>query len=118
MKILCVCHAGHVRSVTLAAILKADHGMDAISAGVWGNNHATIDMLCAWADRIYPVNTDECLTELPPQWTHKVTVFPIGPDSYGHPWHPELVQKIRRLLREDPAWLAPMAALPDEVESP
>jgi len=81
MKILCVCKMGNVRSVTAARILKA-RGHDALAAGLHRNSLDTLEMLSEWADLILNMNDM------------------VGPDKWHKAMHPDLVKKIKKILKE------------------
>ena len=54
MKILVCCDQGNNRSVVIAHQLKY-WGHDVLSCGLSTNDRPTIDMLCAWSDRVIVV---------------------------------------------------------------
>ena len=99
MKVLCVCHAGYVRSAATAMILK-DRGFDAIAVGVNHASSETLDTLGNWADKIL-------LAEPSMIWkfnaNHHGKVernFTIGEDEWGNPSHKELWKLIYNQLPE------------------
>lgn len=95
-RILCVCNGGNCRSVALAEVLKGVYGKEAIAAGTFWIGVESMAELCRWADLILPVEPKEA--SLPerdlirwrasPIWldefAHKRTIFPLGPDVWGH----------------------------------
>jgi cephalosporin hydroxylase len=90
LKMLAICEGGNVRSVGLAYVLK-DHGQDAVAAGWRFSSPETLAMLCAWADRIF-VMQGEFADRVPLEHRPKVVVADVGPDRYGTPFHPELIE--------------------------
>jgi predicted protein tyrosine phosphatase len=99
MKVLCVCHAGYVRSAATAMILK-NRGFDAIAVGV---NHAspeTLKMLGEWADRIL-LAEPSMIWKLNASHHGKVErSFTIGEDEWGNPSDRDLWKLIYNNLPE------------------
>jgi hypothetical protein len=89
MKVLCVCHAGYVRSAATAMILKM-RGFDAIAVGV---NHAspeTLETMGEWADKILLAEPNMEF-KFPPTVRGKIEQdFTIGEDEWGNPSAHEL----------------------------
>lgn len=92
MRILCVCLAGVVRSVCAAWHFKA-LGHDALACGIHYNEPDTIEMLSAWADRIV-VMQPEYADAIPKQFSNKIKVLDVGPDTVGPQFSDELRMKI------------------------
>lgn len=92
MKFLCICWAGHSRSVTLA---RAFHfwGHNAVAIGLCSSGPELMRTLCEWADVICPVQ-GYFVDGIPREYHGKVTNhFDIGGDVWGVPYHP-VMQKI------------------------
>ncbi len=87
LKILCVCHQGRVRSVTLANLLKWKFRHDILVAGSNSNYEETLLMLYRWADLIFV--TDNRIW-IDPNFTHKVVDFNVGPDRWLVPGNRDL----------------------------
>lgn len=83
-KILCVCQGGNSRSVHLAYLLKYRYGVDAIACGWEGNEPATVEMLCEWAERIIVVEAF-MKPKVNEEFQHKVRIFDVGPDRFFQP---------------------------------
>lgn len=100
MKVLVVCEGALVRSVIIAALLKFEHGHDALAASLRYNTPDTLRMLRNWADRVIVVEpwmrdvlyppTEEDNTFREACW-----VWDLGPDRWGTPIHPELQALVR-----------------------
>lgn len=96
MKILVVCDEGNNRSVTLAHQLKyLDH--DVLTAGLKRNSPETIDLLCAWADKIITTDIDQ---HIPTEYQYKTELWHIGPDNYPRPFNKELLAIVRTLIEQ------------------
>lgn len=99
MKVLCVCHAGYVRSAATAMILKM-RGFDAIAVGV---NHAspeTLKMMGEWADKIL-IAEPSMAWSFPPDLRGKIEdSFTIGEDDWGNPSDKQLWKLIYNRLPE------------------
>lgn len=89
-KFLTVCEGGNVRSVSLAFLLK-NNGQDAVAASWRWNSPETLALLCEWADYVY-VMQDEFKEKIPERFRDKVGIADVGPDRFGNPLHPELIQ--------------------------
>lgn len=92
MKFLCICWAGHSRSVTLA---RAFHlwGHHAVAIGLCSSGPELMRTLCEWADVICPLQ-GYFVEGIPKEYHGKVTThFDIGGDVWGVPYHPAM-QKI------------------------
>lgn len=96
MKVLVVCDEGNNRSVTIAGQLKYWYH-DVLTAGLARNSPETIKMLCDWADRIIITHTNQ---PIPPDFSEKVQLWNLGPDTYPRPFNPNLLQKVRTLMQE------------------
>lgn len=94
-KILCICDAGAVRSVTLAWVLRTmrhKYNADSIAVSIRLSDE-TLDVTYRWADKIFPV-TEGLYDRVPIEYLDKTTVVPIGDDVWKQSLHPELVQWI------------------------
>jgi predicted protein tyrosine phosphatase len=102
MKILCVCEGGSNRSVGLTNLLKDNpvQNHDAVAVGWRFNDFDTLAMLCAWA-QIIVVMEPYMVEKIPPACKDKIKVCDVGPDIYGHPKHPELIQKAVNWMRAE-----------------
>lgn len=101
MKILTVCRAGLVRSVALADVLKLHfEETDVLPCGIHFNSYDTLQMLFHWADRII-VMEDRYKLGIGEQWLYKTHVCEVGPDTYGTPKKPELIDKVWNWAREN-----------------
>lgn len=94
-KILCVCHHGNVRSVTMAFEFKK-LGFDALSCGVQKNDSDTMKMLCEWADHIL-LTSQVIYQYMPKGYDEKTSFINIDIDKWGQPGVPYL----KRLVREE-----------------
>lgn len=83
-KILCVCQGGNSRSVHLAYVLKYRYGVDALACGWEGNEPATVEMLCEWAERIIVVE-EFMIEKIADKHQPKVRCFDVGPDRFFQP---------------------------------
>lgn len=86
MKFLCICWAGHSRSVTLA---RAFHfwGHNAVAIGLCSSGPDLMNVLCEWADVICPLQ-GYFIEGIPEQFHGKVTKhFDIGGDIWGFLTH-------------------------------
>lgn len=92
MKFLCVCWAGHSRSVTLT---RAFHlwGHNAVAIGLCSSGPDLMNVLCEWADVVCPLQ-GYFIDGIPKEFHKKVTKhFDIGEDIWGVPYTPAM-QKI------------------------
>jgi predicted protein tyrosine phosphatase len=94
-KVLCVCEGGSNRSVCATNLLKdgCAHGHDALAVGWRFNDSDTLAMLCMWA-QIIIVMEPYMVEKIPPVFKGKIKVCDVGPDVYGHPKHPALINKV------------------------
>ena len=99
MKVLTICSAGTVRSVSLAHVLKSRYGIDAIPAGHDLNSQETLDMLSDWADKII-VMQPKYAAGLPMRNAHKIIKVDVGTDIWGSALHPDLLRKTTRIARD------------------
>lgn len=101
MKILTICRAGLVRSVSLADVLKLHfYETDVLPVGIDFNSAATLHMLYEWADRIV-VMEEHYRKKIPEQYHSKVLVCEVGPDTYGSSKHPSLINKVFSWARDN-----------------
>lgn len=101
MKILTVCRAGLVRSVSLADVLKLHfEPTDVIPIGIDFNDSETKVLLYEWADKIV-VMEEHYLDKIPLEFREKTLVCEVGPDTYGHSKNPELIDKVFTWTREN-----------------
>lgn len=92
MKIIVFCRAGIARSTAMARVLKEKYGFDALSAGLVHNGPELQRVLCDWADRVLVM--DAALVELVPSGCMaKVILTDVGPDVWGYPTAPDLVNR-------------------------
>ena len=97
-KVLTLCQQGAVRSVTLAWVLRVKYKLDTIPQSYQRCSKETLEMLYEWADKIMVVEED-MKDEVPePYYTDKTVVVDIGPDIWKQSLHPDLVDKIVKLL--------------------
>lgn len=92
MKFLCICWAGHSRSVTLS---RAFHlwGHNAVPIGLCSSGPDLMKVLCEWADVICPLQ-NYFIEGIPKEYHVKTTThFDIGSDIWGVPYKKEM-QKI------------------------
>ena len=97
-KILCICRGGNIRSVSLKHTLNETGRYDALALGPEFNTPETCEMLYRWADIII-VASSELAKLIPQEWHVKLEVWHIGPDIWGTPWHENLRQTWRNILR-------------------
>jgi len=107
MKILTVCRAGLVRSVSLANVLKLHYWpVDVLTCGIgkheFGrmNDENTLKMLFTWADNII-VMENHYREEIPLEFITKVLICEVGPDTYGNPSNPILISKVWNWVRSN-----------------
>jgi hypothetical protein len=103
MKIVTMCQGGNVRSVGLGYVLKYHYGQDVLACSWEKNTDETRRMLYAWGDRIIVMEAD-FVKYVPPEFQSKVVVYDVGPNRWGSSLHPELLDIVDKLIREDPAW--------------
>ena len=96
---LTVCEGGTVRSVGLAFMLKT-RGFDALAASWRWNPPETLDLLCRWATRIIVVQP-EFVEKISPAHRKKITVYDVGPDTYGNPLSFALCFKFLKYMAQD-----------------
>jgi predicted protein tyrosine phosphatase len=96
MKVLAVCQGGNVRSVSLAFLLKYRYGIDALACSFEKNSPETISMLCSWADSIV-VMEPQFSQYIPEMFQNKIQVCNVGPDVWGNPLDPRLLELIENL---------------------
>ena len=95
MKILTLCEGGLVRSVSAAALLKFEHGHDAIAASLKYNSPETLTQLYDWADRV--IVMDVALIDQVPVMEKRM-LWNVGRDCWGAALHPELMELIRQYI--------------------
>lgn len=100
MKILALCAAGNVRSASLSATLRFSYNKDALSAGLERNSTETLLMLMEWADRIV-IMEEKMRAQVPPRFNPKLLVCEVGPDSYGSPFNPKLLQMCHDFIHRE-----------------
>ena len=101
MKILTVCRAGLVRSVSLADVLKLHFKpTDVLPVGKDFNSEETKQMLFEWADKIIVMET-HYKDSIPQEYWDKLLVCDVGADRYGSSKHPELIDQVFRWVREN-----------------
>lgn len=107
MKILIVCRAGLVRSVSLANVFKLHfEPVDVLTCGIGDhqlgkmNNVDTQKMLFDWADAII-VMQEHYKQEIPKEYQNKVLICEVGPDTYGSPNNPDLIEKVFNWARKN-----------------
>lgn len=96
-KILALCFAGCVRSVSMAKHL-ANEGFETKSGGVvcdWGRPGLEEKMV--WADKILMMDA-ALLPYVPPRYFSKVVLSHVGGDRWGYAAHPELCAKVRAII--------------------
>lgn len=98
-KILCVCHAGAVRSVAMADILRQQFGQDAMAISWDKSSDQTWDMMCLWADLIFIVEEYQ-RARVKPEHASKVKLLPLGCDIWGSAHHPQLRAILPRMLEK------------------
>ena len=98
MKVLCMCQYGHNRSVAMAYLLNHDGDNETLAIGWGAHSPALKAYLFAWAERI-AVLEQAYLVHVPPEHRHKAFVVEVGPDVYGTPRSPELMRRLKELVR-------------------
>lgn len=88
MKFLCICRAGHSRSVALARALHA-RNHEAVPVG-GETSPSSIAVIGAWADKIFVVDCP--MSQIPVELHSKCVDFYIGHDRWVNPYHPELAE--------------------------
>ena len=99
MKILCVCHAGAVRSVAMADILRQQFGVDAMPISWDKSSDETWRMMCMWSDRIFIVEEYQ-RTRVSEEHRPKVVLVPLGVDVWGSAHNPKLRAILPPMLSE------------------
>lgn len=90
-----MCQRGNVRSVALAYLLKDYHGgHDAVAIGWQTAGKELKDFLFTWADKIIVLEPYMC-QHVPEAYKAKTEIYDVGPDGYGNPRHPGLLEKLR-----------------------
>jgi hypothetical protein len=103
MKILCCCYGGNSRSVSLAMLLKINHGQrDVLAVGLGHTSEPTKRMLFDWADVVVVVGERELFELLPHDVYPKTVWVNIGPDRWCNPTHPDLTSRLLPVLDQ---WL-------------
>lgn len=101
MRILCVCHAGTVRSGAMAFYLK-HCGHDALALSSKYNSEETKHLLYEWAEKILVMDYTLIFT-IPQEYQLKVINTNVGNDVWQNPLHPDLLEtcgKIYYQIRE------------------
>lgn len=98
MKMVCMCQGGNSRSVACAFLMKYEYGHDALSLSWQANSDETKNMLFDWADAII-VMTEDFTQYVPTKYWAKLAVVDVGDDIWGNGLHPDLLNKIRGLLK-------------------
>jgi len=99
MRILCCYYGGNSRSVSLAMLLKLNHGQrDVLSVGLGYTSEATKRVLFDWSDVIVIVGERFLFDLVPGDQQRKIVWVNIGPDRWYNPTHPELVGKLLKVL--------------------
>jgi len=105
MRILTVCRAGLVRSVSLADVLKLHFKpVDVIPVGIGEhklgrfNSKEVLDYLFIWADKIIVMET-RYKDKIPVSEHYKVMICDVGPDTYGYSKHPALLDEVWQWAR-------------------
>jgi hypothetical protein len=115
VRLLCVCNAGHVRSVTLARLLRK-RGWEVLSCGVDKNySNETLLMLFNWADKIFfQKDAYEKLKNriYKTGWSSEYVStgfeakadfrYDVGFDDWKIPQHPHLLEIMREMLKVIP----------------
>ena len=101
MKILTICRAGLVRSIALADVLKLHfEPTDVLSLGIDFSSLPTQQMLFNWADKIV-IMESHYLEKISEVYKTKILICEVGPDTYGNPKNPELINKVFNWTREN-----------------
>jgi hypothetical protein len=87
-RVLTVCMDGNCRSVAVGWRLK-HRGIAAVPVGWRFTTPEPMRMLAEWAERIIVVEP-YMVEKVPVEFRSKVVQFPIGPDRWVDPKHPEL----------------------------
>lgn len=115
MRVLCVCNGGHVRSVTLARLIRK-RGHEALVCGVNSSyTNDTLKLLFNWAETILIQKDSAAKLEKRMQidkdfgdavrWiTHgKFDLrYDVGPDDWKVPQHPDLLKQMRMMVDSIP----------------
>lgn len=100
MKILTICHAGAVRSVAAADLLRTKFGQDAIPISYNYTSQATFDQMCRWADRIVSCAEFDFLDKIPTECHTKALHLNLGKDVWGDAHNPALRELLMKRLPE------------------
>ncbi len=95
---LCICQYGHSRSAALVRILH-ERGQEAICVG-WGTSPSE------WMAPLQELADVICTMEPTADnyvvgYEHKVVKMHVGPDIWSNPYHPELLDLCRDLVKEN-----------------
>jgi hypothetical protein len=93
-----LCQKGNSRSVALAYIFKR-RGIDALAAGLKTSSPETIEMLCAWADRII-LTTKRYIALVPKAHYGKMLIWHVGTDIWFKGFDEDLINKFKEYMRK------------------
>ena len=104
-KIVTMCQGGQVRSVGLKFLLTYRYRHEVIACGWQSNSPGTRELLFRWAD--YIIIMQPCMEQHVPliyhnreDGTRKLFCFDVGPDNYGNPFHPRLLEALDAMVRK------------------
>lgn len=101
MKILCCCYGGNSRSVSLAMLLKLNHGQrDVLALGLGHTSEPTKKMLLDWAEVVVLVGEKSLFDLVPEEYRGKIVWVNIGPDRWYNPMHPDLTTRLLPVLQQ------------------
>lgn len=95
---LCVCTYGHCRSVALTRVLHSC-GLEAVAVG----HHTSpkwLAIMSAVAEKILLLDED-MRRHIMPMHHHKIVVMHVGHDRWVNPYHKELNELLRGLVRQN-----------------
>lgn len=100
MKFLCICYYGHSRSAAMVRCLHG-HKHEAVCAG-YGTSPSVLSILTEWTDRVIVMDGGFRVTyPIREGAEEKFMSFPIGPDKWSNPYHPELAALCEKWYKEN-----------------
>jgi predicted protein tyrosine phosphatase len=99
-----MCQGGHVRSVGLKYLLTYKYKHEALACGWESNTTETRSKLFEWAD-IIVILQKEMEQHVPVEFhdkkdgSRKLFCYDVGPDHYGNPFHPQLLQNLDSMIQ-------------------
>lgn len=83
----------------MAYLLKYKYGQEALACSLEKNTPETLGMLGRWADKVIWMAKDLWEQTGQPR-TVKDCLYDVGPDVWCNSFHPDLLAKLERLVKE------------------